>query len=318
MGVVHREYINSVWGRPYGTQVEPDFYGAICMVFALIFIVLYFSKAGALKKWCLAGALGSLIGLYFSFVRASWLVFLLVMLLLPFFRKKIPFFKFTWKAAALIIGIAVGIHLLAVNWIPTFRDIQQYRFSSKSPLQATGGNCFSSKAPMQAARGNGRLKLGPQLNGRNIRLFTMRISLRTWSEHPVIGHGPGSFAFVFWRYVYDEETARHRIADGYLPWTNPCMAFTVLGDTGLLGLFIFLAMAAKFIFLCRARLGASSAPPAAPALALAVGFVALLISYLLTNGLWLPMTWVFLALAVASLRHIPAAGGDGKADARGA
>jgi len=294
MGLVHREYINSVWGRPYGTQVEPDFYGAICMIFALVFIILAFSKNGTACKWFRVGALCSWLGLYFSFVRASWSVFLILLLILPFFSKKLPFFRFTWKPAVLIVVSVVGIHLLAINLIPSFKDIHQFRFATSAPLSAGGSN-----------RGPG---LNSQLNSRNVRLFAMRISLRTWSEHPLIGHGPGSFAYVFWRYVYGDAIARKRIAEGYLPWTHPSIFFSILGDTGLLGVFIFLALAAKFIFLCRAKLAGPSSPLAAPAFALAIGLVALFLTYLLTNGLWLPMTWVFLALAVASLRQFPAAG----------
>lgn len=299
MGVVHREYIHSVWGRPYGTQVEPDFYGAICMVFALIFIILYFFENGTAKKWFQAGACLSMLGLYFSFVRASWLVFFLVLLALPFFGKRFPAFRLTWKSAVLIIGIAVGIHFFAVNWAPTFRNIHHTRFSTKNPLP-----------PPPTSWGRRNLGLGPQLNAQNVRLFTMRISLKTWSEHPVIGNGPGSFGYIFWRSVFDEEKARRFIAEGYLPWTNPSIFFSVLGDTGLIGLFIFLAMAVKFIFLCRAKLAGLSAPPAAQAFALAVGLTALFLSYLVTTGLWLPLTWVFLALAVASQRRFPASGGE--------
>ncbi len=44
-GIVHREFIGSPWGRPYGTLVEPDWYGAISMFYALLFITLYFSRS---------------------------------------------------------------------------------------------------------------------------------------------------------------------------------------------------------------------------------------------------------------------------------
>ncbi len=321
MGMVHREYINSVWGRPYGTQVEPDFYGAICMVLALIFIILYFSESGGEKKWLLAGMLLSLLGLFFSFVRICWFIFLLALPLLALARRKLSFFRFTWLLALFIMGGVVGTAFIAAYSVSPIARICQARFATKESADMKK-NAFMGKGRSLKKNRVSLLKRKYEnvslLNDKNIRLFTMRVSLRTWSEHPVIGNGPGSFAYVFWRSVFDEEKAQKFIAEGYLPWTNPSIFFSILGDTGLLGLFIFLAMVAKFIFACRAKLAGPPTPLAAPAFALAVGLTALFLSYMLTNGLWLPLTWVFLALAVASLRQFPAPGGDRQADARGA
>jgi O-antigen ligase len=294
LGLVHQEYINSVWGRPYGTQVEPDFYGAFCMAFALIFIILYFSKLSISKQWLLAGTIISMIGLYLSFVRASWFFLLLILILLPFFRRKLLFFKFTWKSAVIIIGIAFGAHTIAVNAVPPIKQIIKFRFATK----------VTAEMKKSTVHGKGRSiikKDFSQLNVDNIRLLTMRVSLRTWSEHPVIGSGPGSFAFVFWRYAYNEAGARKRIAEGSLPWTNPNIVFTVLGDTGLLGLALFMVIAWKVVILNLKKNAASGLFLAPEAFALFIGLGSLFLSYMITNGLWLPLTWVFLALNIATL-----------------
>jgi hypothetical protein len=310
MGIVHQEYINSVWGRPYGTQVEPDFYGAICMVFALIFLILYFSKNDMSKKWLLAGAFVSLLGLYFSFVRAAWFVFVWILLLLPFCRKKFSFFRFTCKPALLIIGVAVGAHMIAVHTVPPIRQISQFRFATKVTADMEKNSLRGKAGPFTTSdvslRNNKKEKENVSLlNNKNVRLLAMRISLWTWSEHPLIGYGPGSFAYVFWRHVYDEATARQRIAEGYLPWTNPCMLFSVLGDTGLLGLFIFLVIAGQVVFL-NLKKNAATGPLLAPgAFAIFIGLASLFLSYMITTGLWLPLTWVILGLNIAALKRFP-------------
>jgi hypothetical protein len=85
------------------------------------------------------------------------------------------------------------------------------------------------------------------------------------------------------------------------------MLFTVLGDTGLLGLFIFLALAIRFIVLSHKKLILASEPLIVQAFAQSIGLVALFFSYLVTSGLLLPLTWLVLGMAMAHLGGFPGA-----------
>jgi O-antigen ligase len=311
MGLAHREFINSVWGRPYGTQVEPDFYGAICMVLALMFLVLYFSGKGKMKRWLLAGALLSLLGLYFSFVRAAWLFFLLAVPLLALGRMKLAFFRFTWTAALFIVGCSLGLYFFAAAAFPPIRQICDTRFAQSSALAGNEARRVPPVAAksMKGLRGKPAWKYDSTLiNGHNIRLILVRQSLRNWGENPVFGNGPGSFAFASWCSQMGEAGAWRMVAENRFPPTNPSMIFTLLEDSGLVGLLLFLAMAVKFLLLNYRRITGAGSTSAPLAFALGVGLMALMLTFVLTNGLWLPLTWVLLGLGVASLERFPSVG----------
>jgi hypothetical protein len=342
MGMVHREYINSVWGRPYGTQVEPDFYGAICMVFALIFFSLYFSGRGKTRKWLLAGAVISLIGLYLSFVRTAWLIFLLLFLLQFVFKKKWPFLKANWKLSAVVIGAFFGFHLLAVQLIAPIKAINEFRFTAKVapsqkkavlPLKAIHEFRFYAKVmpsqkkhnfsfiakfmPFQQTREFrfytkvtlSQKKAVPEqsslFNSQNIRFVLIKISWQAFLQNPVLGSGPGSFAYFYWEYCLGEVAAQKKITEKAFPQTDPSMPFTILEDTGIIGFVLFAAIIGLFGFLNFKGIAKSGVPPAPLALALFISLLALLMSYIMTSGFWLPLTWVFLGLNIASLKRFP-------------
>jgi O-antigen ligase len=299
LGTVHRQFLDSVWGRPYGTQVEPDYYGAICMAMALFFIVLLFSGQGKGRKWLLGGALLALLGLYLSFVRMSWLGFLFVLPLLVLFRKRFAFSRLAWVPLLLIIAGAAGFHLLSVHAIHPIQRIVQARFSMEPspPGAAAGGDAA------------GQIDGGSLLNSQNVRLQLIGISLQSWKAHPILGNGPGSFAYVYWRSRAGEAEARRLIRGKAAPFTNPSLVFAVLGDTGILGLIVFLLLAAKLLLMSLKRLSAPPVPLTPWSFALFASLAALFFSYLLSNGMWLPLTWVLLGVHVAALESI-AAGGD--------
>jgi len=334
LGMVQKEYIGSVWGRPYGTMVEPDFYGDLCMVFALIFFSLYFSMSGKARKWLLAGAVISLIGLYLSFVRTAWLVFLLIFLLQFIFKKKWPFLKANWKLSAVVIGAFFGFHLLAVQSLAPLKAIHEFRFAAKVvPAQKKPGFRSAAKvAPAQKKPGfrsaakvvpaqkkpgfRSAAKVAPTqkkavpeqsslFNSQNIRFVLIKISWQAFLQNPVLGNGPGSFAYTYWRSNLGDAWARQKIAEKAFPQTNPSMLFTVLEDTGIIGIVLFAAIAGLFLFLNFKGIASSGVPPAPQALALFVGLLALLMSYIMTSGFWLPLTWVFLGLNIASLKRFP-------------
>ena len=304
LGMVQKEYIGSVWGRPYGTMVEPDFYGALCMVFALIFFSLYFSVSGKARKWLLAGAVISLTGLYLSFVRTAWLIFLIIFLLQFVFKKKWPFLKANWKLSIIVIGAFFGFHLLAVQAIAPLKAINEFRFAAKvAPAQKKPG--FRSAAKVAPTQKKAVPEQSSLFNSQNIRFVLIKISWQAFLQNPVLGNGPGSFAYTYWRSNLGDAWARQKIAEKAFPQTNPSMLFTVLEDTGIIGIVLFAAIAGLFLILNFKGIARSGVPPAPQALALFVGLLALLMSYVMTSGFWLPLTWVFLGLNIASLKRFP-------------
>jgi hypothetical protein len=330
-GVLHEDFIGAAWGRPYGTLVEPDFYGAICMMLALIFVVLYSTKEKPRKTWVIICFLLALVGLYFSFVRTSWIFFFLFFLLMPLLRNRWPFFRFTWRPLAFGVLGVILFHFLAVSFLPPFQTITSMRFAvapvaepeeprtdgAAEPQEprpdAAGGPNKSRPAPVaekQMPRPIPNAVFGMQ----NLRMTYMILSLKNFRRSPLLGNGPASFSHFLWLNSYGKDGLRYLISIGQTPDTNPNMLLTVLEDTGLIGLLLFAVIAGKILLLNFRRISRSGALPAPQALALFVGLSALFASYLVTTGFWLPMTWVFLGLNIASLERFPEVSEGSSAD----
>lgn len=317
LGTVHREFINSVWGRPYGTQVEPDFYGALCMVLALIFFALFFSAPNRERRWWLAGALVSLAGLYLSFVRTAWLVFLPAFALLVVLRKRWPFLKADWKRFALVVASIIGLHLAAVQAIAPLRAIHDFRFASvtapprERALPGPGLQAGREKLPGPGVRAGKETLPGSDqhFGGENIRFDFMKIAWRAFLRSPILGNGPGSFAYSKWESRWGAAATREKIRNNAFASTDPNLPLTVLEDTGLIGFFLFMVIAFRFCRLNFTGIAVTGAPPAPQALALFVGLLALFATYFMTSGFWLPLTWVLLGLNIAALKPSPGSGG---------
>lgn len=300
-GVVQRDFIGSVWGRPYGTLVEPDFYGVVCMMFALIFVVLYYSTEKSGKIWVITCFLLALVGLYFSFVRASWIFFFLFFLLMPLLRKRWPFYRFHWRPLAIGVLGVILFHFLAVAFLPPFRTINSMRFGG-APIAEPE----ESRPAPDAEKQMPRPMPGSTPDFQNVRVTYMLLSLENFLRSPVIGNGPASFSYFFLLHNYGEDGLRDMINSdnsGHGANTNTNMLLTVLEDTGVIGLLLFAVIAGKILLLNFHGISRSGAPPAPQALALFVGLSALFATYMLTTGFWLPMTWVFLGLNIASLKQ---------------
>lgn len=275
--IIHREFIASPWGRPYGTFVEPDWYGAISMFYSLLFIALYFSRLNERKKFYLFGMIISILGMFLSFVRASWVGFLMGLFLLAIFGHKIKLSKIRLHFYVKIVSFMILIMLILLILSPPIRIIISKRFT------AEGSAGISTT---------------------NARFIQISHSLKLFSYHPILGNGPGSFAFLG-IYGDSEDYYQDLVEKGELSIErryDPSILTTVLADTGIIGTFIFFLISfmyfkhnIKVIPLISNRYQVIS-------FGLFAGIIGLFISYIYTHGFWIPFTWVFLGFNICALR----------------
>lgn len=280
LGMVHGAFIGSPWGRPYGTFVEPDWYGAICMFYALLFVSLYYSKIKEKKKFYFIAMALSSIGLFFSFVRAAWVGFIVASIVLLFFNYKSRLLKINLVLYARNIFILFIVIFLGIFLFSPLRVILKERFYSDYT--------------------------GSRFGLENVRVQQMETSFNAFLRHPLIGNGPGSGAFNYLVEENGEEYARNIVKgnaslqgqEGF----NPSIVTTVLEDTGIIGLILFLALIGKIIFYNFKVILLIDDKYSIIALGLFGGLIGLFVSYIFTQGFWIPFIWVFLAFNMSALR----------------
>ena len=126
-------------------------------------------------------------------------------------------------------------------------------------------------------------------------------SFQSFLKNPILGNGPGSLIVKEETEEYYEAIEsghRYLIGLGY----EPNLIISILNDTGIIGLLFFL-----LLFLSYVKFNLRSIPRLETRFqiinfALFGGILGLFISYLFTHGLWMPFTWVFLALNIAGIK----------------
>lgn len=276
-GIVHREFIGSPWGRPYGTFVEPDWYGAISMFYALLFITLYLSRLTERKNFYLFGMVVSVLGMLLSFVRASWFGFLGGLLFLLVFGHKVRASKISFGVLSKILFSLVFLVLVMTFFSPTFKNIIERRLTAK-------GEAGISTA--------------------NVRFVQARYAIKLFLNHPIIGNGPGSFAIQgIWGHA--EEYYQQLVEEGKLSVErryDPSLVTTVLEDTGIIGAFVFILLSLAFLRYNLRMIPKIDNHYQVISLGLFVGLIGLFFSYVFTHGFWISFTWLFLGFNVCALR----------------
>lgn len=273
-GIMQRGYLNSPWGRPYGTLLEPDWYGAIAMFYAIIFTVLYVSNNSKKKKLYLAGMVLSFTGMIFSFVRASWVGFLGAVIILMFFRNKANLSNIKFSRLYKISYYFFLLFLILLLFSPSFNSIINNRFNIKAE--------------------SSRYTFGT-------RIASTKYAFQSFLKNPILGNGPGSLIVKEETEEYYEAIEsghRYLIGQGY----EPSLITSILNDTGIIGMIFFLLLFIRYV-----KFNLRSIPRLETRFqiinfALFGGILGLFISYLFTHGLWMPFTWVFLALNIAGIK----------------
>lgn len=276
LGIVHTDFIGSPWGRPYGTFVEPDWYGIICMFYALVFMYIYYSKVKIRKSFYLGGFILSLIGLFFSFVRSAWVGFIFgcLFFLANKYRHRIKInFSIFVRDTLVFIVFCITVVLLS----PSLQNVIKERFFTKY--------------------------VGAAFSFENVRVQQIITSLEAFLRKPILGNGPGSSAFNYFKKTTGKEIiSREDMNSPELAGFNPSLIITVLEDTGLIGLFLFFVLIFKIVRLYYRQVRLLDQRYSVIATALFGGLIGLFISYFFTSGFWLPFTWVFLAFSISVLK----------------
>jgi hypothetical protein len=263
LGMVHAEVINSPWGRPYGTFVEPDWYGAICSFYALLFIGLYFSKNKEKRTFYFFGVLVSLLGLLFSFVRAAWIGFLVGLFFMAAFGHRVNSSRLRLRSYAKQLTLGISLILCLILISPAFFNIMKAR------IKTTGGT--------------GLLKT-------NVRFIQMTNSFKAFLEHPILGSGPGSF-------TVNKLTSHFSLEKQY----DPSLLTTVLEDTGILGFMIFILLIGKFFAFNLKMIPRLPEEYQVLDFSLTGGLLGLFVSYFYTHGFWIPFTWAFMGMTLCAI-----------------
>lgn len=121
-----------------------------------------------------------------------------------------------------------------------------------------------------------------QLWSVDIRFLAMKESFLSFLTSPLIGQGPGTI--------------------GKTMAFNPSLLTTLLEDTGILGFVVFLVFLFQVFRSGLKKISELDEKCQSTSFALSVALAGLFSSYIFTNGLWIPFTWVFMALAVASIK----------------
>jgi hypothetical protein len=273
-GIMQRGYLNAPWGRPYGTFVEPDWYGAIVGFYAVLFLVLCSTGYMKNRKLYVAGLGLSLIALFFSFVRASWVGFVCAVAILIYIRYRKRLKRVTYGTLYKVAFLSILIVTMVLILSPRTTSILWGRLT---------------------------IKKGPSEGSMVARTLTAKYAMMAFLKNPIIGNGPGNPIIEKDSAEYRELSVRrlNQFVNREYPYS---ILMTLLNDTGVIGLILFLSMIARYV-----KYNMRYIPKLAPefqiiVFSLFMGILALFISYLITNGFWIPFTWFFLALNIAGVR----------------
>ena len=188
------------YGRPFGTFVEPDFYGAICTFFIFIFLEQYYQKPE--KKFYFIASFFLLLLLY-SAVRASIIGFIISLLILLFALKD-------------------RIKISRVEGILAF-----YTFLISIPLFYSTLVRFS-------------YFLRPDFWSEgymNPRLLQTGVSFSQFLENPIFGNGLNAYRFLGNQY---SDIIEDWMPDWVISGYDPSLLTSLLNDTGIIGFSLFM------------------------------------------------------------------------------
>jgi hypothetical protein len=256
--------------RPTATMGsgDSDYFGLIMMGNLLVLSTLQILKVRVFgKRSDYLIAILFIINLYFSFVRSAWLGYLAGFAFLVLFTlfHRLRRYSVPKKNVLIVACVAALIFYTAFSLTS---NLQEY-FTTRLSLSATGN--YSIKE--------------------NIRFKMMAHSWNNAMASPIIGNGPAAFT--------TQGTALN-IKYGRGIAFDPSIVTTLMNDTGILGAFTFILFLWVFFSdVFRTFRYNPQSILAKYAVAFSIGVFGLLISYVFTNGLWLPFSWVFFGLTTA-------------------
>ncbi len=257
----------------YGTLYEGNIFGSYMSAAFLMALALVAEETVRRKSFLYVVLAATAVGLLVSGTRSAWgatIVGAVALLLLLRLGRGGRRSRLLLRVASglIAVGLIVGVGLAVL------------------PSSVTGAF---------GARAQGLLNFGSGSGYGRVLLY--REALTEWQGHPLLGLGPGSFAY---KLSGDTSTSA--------AWL-PNLTLLALHDTGILGLLALLWLFAAFYVMSIGAL--RRAPPGELRAALAgliAAVTAMLVAFQLTPGFNLGYSWALLALGAAAARAIEQAG----------
>ncbi len=195
--IQHLDYV--IFGRPFGTLVEPDFFGAISSFFAFLFLKEYISTKSNIYYYSF---LLSFLLLFYGGVRAAIISFILSFIyLLYYFRKDI---KMNLKESLIIFYSFLFLSPLF------FSTILRFSYLFRTEFWTEGIN--------------------------NPRILQLGVTFAQFLESPIFGNGLNAYMFLGDFYEDAIKIGQPNwVNQGY----DPSLITSLLNDTGIFGFSIF-------------------------------------------------------------------------------
>ncbi|MDP2587180.1 MAG: O-antigen ligase family protein [bacterium] len=261
------------YGRPYGTFVEPDWFGTTMAAAFVATTLLSFTKAFKTKQVELTlVSLVLLIATVLSGVRGGWLAVLIslpVMLLIHRYRLKLLDTKLLGSLAVLVGIVAT----LTLAFTPSVREA----LIDRTTTLVSADTLYDEP-----------------------RFLIMQDGWELFLEAPWLGRGPGAYTTLGTiPYVTQLSALLYGIENFQ---TNAIL--TVLIDTGLIGLLVVVMLGVRFVKttwrgLRQPPKSSKEAEIQAVLFCLAGAALTLLLAYQVSTGVWLGLTWYLGSLIIS-------------------
>ncbi|WP_270180231.1 O-antigen ligase family protein [Alkalihalobacillus sp. CinArs1] len=264
IGISHYDAIGIP--RPSSFAYEPDWFGLFAAYTSIWFLALFIRKDTTLfsEKFVQYGMALSFLGIFISMARASIVAFIFAGLYLLVVTKNIRILKMAISAATLVMLLLVVLFAVDQN---IFKEIT---------------NRFNPATSVKTDRGAADSRLG------SIELMWDYIQ-----KHPIVGNGSGGMALLS-----ELEENKIKYAGGGDLNTgkgNANIFLSVLFDTGVVGLAIFLLIISRIIWMLKQTYNKNDFV----SLGLIGCSILVLVNFNFNNGFRMGFVWFHLALVVS-------------------
>ena len=188
------------YGRPFGTFVEPDFFGAICTFFIFIFLGEYFKTRSKVSYFT---ASFFLLLLFYGAVRASIIGFVISLIFL-LFNLKDRLRTTTIEKILIFYSFIISIPIFYTTFI-------RFSFLLRPDFWSEG---FM-----------------------NPRVLQMGVSFSQFLESPFFGNGLNAYRFLGTQY---SNAVEDWMPDWVISGYDPSLLTSLLNDTGIIGFSLFM------------------------------------------------------------------------------
>ncbi|WP_141653494.1 O-antigen ligase family protein [Anoxybacillus suryakundensis] len=253
---------------PSSLMREPDWYGVVCMYFALILSTLSLFRMKLFQnRITLLLLFACIVGLILSMARAAWLGFGLgisILFVALSIKHKIKLFK----KFSVLIFISLVLFTLFALFQPSKAEVVLSRINPYTTMHTDNGAA-------------------------NSRVASMLIMIDFIKLHPWVGNGAGGMAKVA---TMDHVIKKYIDGEINAGRGNANLILTSLFDSGIIGTFFLVTFITIYIKIMIKRYRETRDPII---LSFLISFIGILIDFMLNNGIRFGFFWVHIALSLA-------------------